>query len=131
VILLDTSILVDGLTGPKRSGMALRTAIEMGERCLLPSLVLYEWLRGPRSPEEIGIQEALFPSGEAIVFGPAEAAISARLYRSLRRPRERTVDFAIAACAIHRGVPLWTLNRADFHDIPGLKLYAARGTQSP
>lgn len=123
MILLDTSVLVDGLTGPKRSGLALRTAIDMGERCLLPSLVLYEWLRGPRSPEEIAIQEALFPSADAIPFGPADAAISANLYRSLRRPRGRAIDLAIAACAIHHGVPLWTLNRVDFQDIPGLKLY--------
>lgn len=125
MILLDTSLLVDGLTGPKRSGLALRTAIESGERCLVPSLVLYEWLRGPRSREEIAIQEALFPSQDAIPFGPAEAAISARLYRTLRRPRSRSFDLGIAACAINHNVPLWTLNNADFRDIPGLKLYGA------
>jgi predicted nucleic acid-binding protein len=123
VILLDTSVLVDGLTGSKRSRLALRAAIDRGERCLLPSLVLYEWLRGPRSPEEIAIQEALFPAEDAIPFGAAEAAISARLYRTLRRPRGRAIDLAIAACAMHRGVALWTLNAADFRDIPELKLY--------
>lgn len=126
MILLDTSVLVDGLTGSKRSRVSLRAAIEAGERCLLPALVLYEWLRGPRSPEEIAVQEALFPSEHAIPFGPAEAAISARLYRSLQRSRERTIDLAIAAHAIHQGVPLWTLNRADFEDVPGLTLYDVR-----
>jgi predicted nucleic acid-binding protein len=125
LILLDTSVLIDGLTGPKRSGLALRAAIDAGERCLIPSLVLYEWLRGPRWPEEIAIQEALFPGDDAIPFGAAEAAISARLYRTLQRPRGRAFDLAIAACAIHHGVPLWTLNAVDFRDIPGLKLYAA------
>jgi len=123
VVLLDTSILVDGLTGPKRSRLALRDAIDRGERCRLPSLVLYEWLRGPRRPEEIAIQEALFPGEDAIPFGPPEAAISARLYRTVRRPRGRAFDLAIAACAIHHGVPLWTLNVADFRDIPGLQLF--------
>ena len=48
MIVLDTSVLVDALTGPRRSAPALRRAIESGERLLLSSLVLYEWLRGPR-----------------------------------------------------------------------------------
>ena len=119
---LDTSALIDSLTGPRRSGPALRRAIERGERILIPSLVLYEWLRGPRLPEEIAAQEALFPSEGAVPFGSQEAAMSAKLYRSLRRPRGREIDLAIAACAISREAELWTLNAADFRDIPNLRL---------
>jgi predicted nucleic acid-binding protein len=87
--------------------------------------VLYEWLRGPRSPAEIADQEALFPAEYAIPFGPREASVSAKLYRSLRRPRGREVDLAIAACAISHQAALWTLNSADFEDIQGLQLYDA------
>jgi predicted nucleic acid-binding protein len=122
LILLDTSLLIDGLTGPRRSASAIRGAIELGERIALPSLVLYEWLRGPRLPQEIAAQEALFPAEAAIPYGPPEAALSAKLYRSVRRPRGREIDLAIAACAISRQAKLWTLNRADFEDIPGLRL---------
>jgi predicted nucleic acid-binding protein len=122
VIVLDTSVLIDSLTGPKRAAPALRGAIERGERILLPALVLYEWLRGPRLPAEITAQEALFPSEAAIAFGPAEAALSAELYRAVRRPRGRETDLAIAACAILRDAELWTLNAADFADIPRLRL---------
>jgi predicted nucleic acid-binding protein len=122
VILLDTSVLVDALTGSRRSAPALRKAIERGERILIPSLVLYEWLRGPRLPEEIAAQEALFPSESAIPFESREAALSAKLYSSLRRPRGREIDLAIAACAISREAELWTLNVADFEDIPNLRL---------
>jgi predicted nucleic acid-binding protein len=122
VIVLDTSVLIDSLSGPRRSAPALREAIEKGERILLPSLVLYEWLRGPRVPAEIAAQEALFPSESAIAFGPAEAAVSAELYRSVRRPRGREMDLAIAACAILRGDVLWTLNIANFADVPRLRL---------
>ena len=100
---------------------ALRRTIERGERLLLPTLVLYEWLRGPRLPEEVAAQEALFPSDSAVPFGSQEAALSAKLYRTLRRPRGREMDPAIAACAISRQAELWTLNGADFADLPGLR----------
>jgi predicted nucleic acid-binding protein len=124
VIVLDTSVLIDSLTGPKRSAPALRRAIERGERLQLPALVLYEWLRGPRLPEEVAAQEALFPSESAVPFGSQEAALSAKLYRTLRRPRGREIDLAIAACAISRQAELWTLNGADFADIPALRLWS-------
>ena len=89
---------------------------------LLPSLVLYEWLRGPRLKEELAAQEALFPSDSAIPFGFAEAALSAKLYKSARRPRGREIDLAIAAYAISRQAELWTINISDFADLQGLRL---------
>ena len=125
MIVLDTSVLVDALSGPRRSALALRRAIEQGERMLLPSLVLYEWLRGPREAEELTAQEALFPASIALPFGPAEAARAAQLYVSLPRGRGREIDLAIAACALILGARLWTLNPRDFRDLPGLELYRA------
>lgn len=97
-----------------------------GEEFLLPALVLYEWLRGPRLSEEIAAQERLFPSKLAIPFGTEEAIVSADLYRAVRRARTREVDLAIAACALVRGARLWTLNRADFQDVPGIRMYGPR-----
>jgi predicted nucleic acid-binding protein len=120
VILLDTSALIDCLTGPKRSAPAVRAAIERGERIVLATLVLYEWLRGPRLAEEVAAQEALFPAASAIAFGPEEAARAAALYRAVRRARGRELDLAVAACALVWGARLWTLNVADFRDVPGL-----------
>jgi predicted nucleic acid-binding protein len=121
VILLDTSVLIDGLTGPKGSAPALRDAIERGERLLLPALVLYEWLRGPRRPEELAAQEALFPREAAVPFAAHEAALAASLYGRLRKARGREIDLAIAACALVRNARLWTLNLEDFRDIPDLQ----------
>lgn len=123
MIVLDTSVLVDALCGPRRSAPALRRAIEQGERILLPSQVLYEWLRGPRQSEELAAQEALFPASKALAFGPAEAARAAQLYVSCARGRGREIDLAIAACALTLGARLWTLNRRDFRDLAGLELY--------
>lgn len=122
---VDTSALIGSLTGPKRLAPKLRRLIESRERILLPSLVLYEWLRGPRIPEELAAQEDLFPIENVIPYGSQEAAVSAELYRALPRPRGREMDLAIAACAIVREAQLWTLNQADFADIPGLQLISA------
>lgn len=123
MIIVDTSLLVDALTGRRRSGPALRTAIGHGERVVLPTLVLYEWLRGPREPAELAAQEVMFPAEAALPFGPPEAVVAARLYREIRGAKAREVDLAIAACALTHAALVWTLNPDDFHDIPGLALF--------
>ena len=123
MIVLHTSVLIDCLTGLKRSEPAVRGALDEGEQILLPALVLYEWLRGPRIAEELALQESLFPSKSAIPFGTADAIVSADLYRAVSRARTREVDLAIAACALVHKARLWTLNQADFQDVPGLRLY--------
>jgi tRNA(fMet)-specific endonuclease VapC len=125
VIHLDISVLVDALTGPRRSAPALRKVFERRERVALSALVLYEWLRGPRHDSEVALQEALFPRDQAQPFGPREAVLAADLYRSVSRPRDREFDLAVAACALASGATLWTLNTADFRDIPGLTLLEA------
>ena len=101
----------------------MRALVHRGERLILCTLVLYEWLRGPRLPEELAIQEALFPAAVALPFGPEEARVAAALYDAVERPHRREADLAIAACAIVRGAELWTLNPSDFRDLPRLELY--------
>jgi predicted nucleic acid-binding protein len=127
MIHLDTSVLIDALTGPRRSAPALRALVERGERLTFSSIVLYEWRRGPRRAEELRAQEALFPADESVVFGAAEARQAADLYRKVPRPHGREIDLAIAACALTQDAALWTLNPSDFADIPGLELVDLRG----
>ena len=122
MIHLDTSVLIDALTGPKRSGRKLREMIQSSERVHLSALVVYEWRRGPRSHQQIADQEALFPASEAVPFGPPEALLAASLYSKITRARGREIDLAIAACAIGHEARLWTLNPEDFKDIPNLLL---------
>ena len=81
------SVLIDALTEkPKGSAARLRSYIDRRERVLFSSLVLYEWLRGPRL----------------------------RPLPTVKRPRGREIDLAIAACALAHGAAFWTLNPADF-----------------
>lgn len=129
MIHLDTSVLIDALAGPRRSAPALRRFIEGGERIGLCALVLYEWRRGPRRQAELTAQEALFPADLAAPFGPVEAKLAADIYRTIRRPRGREIDLAIAACALAHEAALWTLNPGDFADIPTLRLVDTHGVR--
>lgn len=122
IVHLDTSALVDALTGPRRSLDRLVALVHEGHRTAVSTIVLYEWLRGPRARTELLAQEDLVPRDNAVPFGPAEAAVAASLYGQVRRPRGREIDLAVAACAIAGNAALWTLNRADFEDIPDLRL---------
>lgn len=119
---LDTSVLVGALAGPRDAFDRLRAFIEEGHRVRLSTIVLYEWLRGPRTVTELRVQEELFPREQALPFDAEAAARTAVLYARLPRPRGRDLDLAIAACALVDEAALWTLNPDDFRDVPGLKL---------
>ena len=121
LIHLDTSVLVDAFTGSRRSLPAVRTATARNDSIAFSTIVLYEWLRGPRTEAEISAVAAFFDSPAA--FGAREAERAAELYRRVKGARQRQADLAIAACAIQHGASLWTLNAADFTDVPGLSLY--------
>jgi predicted nucleic acid-binding protein len=103
--------------------MIIDMATERGDLLVMSSVVEYEWRRGPRTPAQLALADALFPPERILTFGSDEARRAARLYRELPRAETRQVDIMIAACAIEHRAALWTLNEADFADIPGLQLY--------
>jgi predicted nucleic acid-binding protein len=122
IVHVDTSALVDALTGPRRSLDGFIALASQGHRPMLSTIVLYEWLRGPRTRAELESQEELLPADQAAGFGAGEAALAARLYKQVPRARGREIDLAVAACALANGAAIWTLDPADFRDIPGLRL---------
>ena len=119
---LDTSALVGALTGPRVVADRLYAFVDQRHRLRISSIVLYEWLRGPRTAGELRVQEDLFPREHAVPFDPEAAAQAAALYTRLPRPRGRDLDLAIAACALVDEAALRTLNPKDFSDVPGLEL---------
>jgi predicted nucleic acid-binding protein len=129
LIHLDTSVLVDAFTGHRRSLAALRTATARGDSISVSTIVLYEWLRGPRTEVEASAVAAFLAGDSPAAFGAREAERAAELYRSVQGARRRQADLAIAACAIRHGASLWTLNLDDFTDVPGLSLYRATGVR--
>jgi predicted nucleic acid-binding protein len=121
IVHLDTSVLIEALATANPD--LLRPPAVRGDKLAISTLVLYEWLRRPRSAEQLEILEALFPIDRVVTFGRLEAHVAGKLYQRVRRPRQREVDIAIAACAIEHEAALWTLNPDDFEDIPDLRLY--------
>ena len=122
MIHLDTSALVGALAEPRGAFDRLRSLIDEGHRVRLSTIVLYEWLRGPRTVSELRAQEDLFPREQIVLFDAPSAARAAKLYSTLDRSRGRAADLAIAGCALADEAALWTLNPKDFSDVPGLKL---------
>ena len=120
---LDTSVLIEVITKTRPLLAAYEAAATAGHRLNVSSPVLYEWLRGPRVDSDLQLQRQLHPDDQVVLFGAAEAALAAELYREVKRPCGRDLDIAIAACAIEHGATLWTVNPRDFLDVPGVRLY--------
>src|SRR5918995_4412868 len=87
---------VDALTAPRRSVDTLITLREKGHRLTLSTIVLYEWLRGPRTRSQLAPQGELFPSEAALAFGAGKRR---RRHGSISSCRGREIDLAVAACA--------------------------------
>jgi predicted nucleic acid-binding protein len=123
---LDTSVLIDVITRMRPLLPTYEATTAAGHRIGTSTLVMYEWLRGPRTELELRLQRELCPPDLVVTFGTVEAAVAADLYREAKRARNREMDIGIAACAIEHGAALWTVNPRDFRDIPGLQLYEGK-----
>jgi hypothetical protein len=71
------AVLVGALTGSRRSLPGLERTIAAGHVIGCSTLVMYEWLRGPRTEDERTHPEWLVPASHAHAFGAHEAAAAA------------------------------------------------------
>ncbi len=126
MILLDTSVVIAAFGADRTAYAPLLKLLDHDEPVVLCTVVLYEWLRGPRTAPEIEFQERVLPAADALPFAQPEAALAADVYRSEKRARNREVDIMIAATAMYHKARLWTLSTSDFADISGLQLYKPR-----
>ncbi len=119
-IALDSSALIESLCGLQLP--RLMDIVASGHRLLLPAQTLYEWRRGPRKPSKLTMEQRLFPPERILPFTEREAIVAAQLFKTAARARARSADIAIAATSMTHDCLLWTFNRADFTDLPGLRL---------
>lgn len=124
VVHVDNDLLVLALS---RSGPERRLLLELadgGTELGISSIAWYEFQRGPRTAEQTAVAETLLIPVGVVPFTREAADIAAALYKTLRKPRKRVADLAIASVAIAGGAALATANVRHFGDIPGLRLLA-------
>ncbi len=124
--LLDTSVLIAlGEVDPD----------ELPEVCLISAVTLAELSAGPlvapTGPEQAARQARLQQTERDFDPLPFDAAcarafgqVSADLRSAGRKVRARSYDAMIAATAVAHGLPLFTLNPADFAHVVGLEVHA-------
>lgn len=121
--ILDTSAVI--------SLSALRDPNQLPTTPLITTITLAELSVGPLATEdqqERARRQALLQQAEAdfdpLPFDAAAARTFGRVAASLRaagrKPRARAYDALIAASAIARDLPLYTMNASDFSHIDGL-----------
>lgn len=122
---LDTDVLVYALSrvGPER-----RRIVQLAEsdaEVQMSAIAWYEFSRGPRTPEQLGVARSFFFEDGIVPFSEDLAAMSADVFRSLGSPRKRAADIAIGVTAATWDAVLLTRNVKDFGGIPTLRVESA------
>lgn len=129
--ILDTSAVI--------SLSALRDPNQLPTTPLITTITLAELSVGPLATEdqqERARRQALLQQAEAdfdpLPFDAAAARAFGRVAASLRaagrKPRARAYDALIAASAIARDLPLYTMKASDFSHIDGLTVVEIEGS---
>lgn len=119
---LDTDVLVYALSvdGPER-----RRVVQLAEseaEVQMSAVAWYEFSRGPRTPEQLGVARSFFFDDGIVPFSEEIASIAAEVFRNLGSPRKRASDIAIGVTASAMEAVLLTRNAKDFAGIPALRI---------
>lgn len=123
---LDTDFLIHALGARGSAWRRLRALNDDDAELEISAIAWYEFLRGPRSPDQLTVARALFQDEGIIALSEMHAERSADLFRRLGSSRKRAADIAIAVAAIDRQAVLLTGNSRDYTGIDGLTLEAMR-----
>lgn len=119
-LLLDTSVLIQGHSHPDPSDAVAISAVSLAELHFGVLIAPGDDARAGRLQRLATIEETFFP----LPFDTDVARECGRLHAAVAqrggKPRRRAFDLAIAATANVHGVPLLTLNAADFKLIDDL-----------
>ena len=119
---IDADFLVHALGSRGSAWRRLRKLNEEDVELEISAIAWYEFVRGPRSPEQIAVARSLFQEEAVIAFSEAHAEHAADVFRLLGSPRRRAADIAIGVTAIDRDAALLTGNSRDYSGIDGLVL---------
>lgn len=121
MIHLDTSYLVEIVTVGSAGGAKVRAWLKAGKSVTTSAVAWSEFCNGPLSKAQ---KDAVFAVLDRKVaeFTWREAEESARLFNLSGRRRGSHADCMIAAAAILSGMPLATINTADFQRLVPLGL---------
>lgn len=116
----DNDFLVRAFTlpGPERSTLVKLT--RDGAHFEMSAIAWYEFMRGPRSPEQVARARDQLGVNGIIPFTDELAERAGDVFRRVGSPRRRASDLAIGVTAASRNARLLTSNASDYSDIEGL-----------
>lgn len=119
---LDSDYLIKAVStaGPERNQLV--ALLDDESQVGMSAVAWYEFIRGPRTPEQLALASLVLEEDDVVPFDPAIAEVAAETFRRLGGPRRRANDIAIGTTAALLGATLWSLNREDFAGIPNLEL---------
>lgn len=131
--ILDTSVVIEleNLDPSTLPIFPTITSVTLAELSAGPLVTNNDTERAARQARlqlvETVFEPVPFDAAAARAFGGVASSLRSRG----RKPAARAFDALIAATAISRGVPLYTLNSADVAGIHGLEVRVPRPTRSP
>lgn len=125
--ILDTSVLIDLHVGAVSTAvlpdeMAI-TSLSLGELGFGVAVAANDWVRTDRQARLDHYRETFrdntipYDADAAMLFGRVVGSLLGCGKHAIRR---RTIDLQIAAVAVSRQIPLYTVNHRDFDGIVGL-----------
>ena len=119
---VDTDFLIYALAvnGPERDRL---TGLADSEAVIeISAVAWYEFVRGPRTAEQLAVARSFFSEEGVIPFSEELADLAGDVFRRRGSPRRHAADIAIGVTAASAGATLLTRNVGDFSGIPKLSL---------